>query len=99
MSENLQRPQKRGGNRHTFPEDLYSDLGRMVLENPTANHRCMFSRPNITPLCAILLVILIPFIVCPIIDMIGFNINLQCDVSNYSYEIHNDRWVRFSQLI
>lgn len=86
MSENLQQPPKRGGNRHTFPEDLYSNLGRMVLENPTANHRRMFSRPSIVPLCGILIVIHIIFL-APSMST-GYyskcNIDLSIKIKNYT---------------
>jgi biopolymer transport protein ExbD len=87
MNDSRKWPTNKGGNLNTFPDSLYSDLGKYILQNPTRNQRQMFFMPNITPLCGILIVLLSLFmIVSETYGGRGCDIDVYLKAKNFNYE-------------
>lgn len=87
MGDSWKWPNDKGGNLNTFPDSLYSNLGKYILQNPTRNQRQMFYLPNTTPLCGILVVFLLIFmVVTPTLKIEGCYDNFCLEVKNYNHE-------------
>jgi biopolymer transport protein ExbD len=88
MNDSWKWPTDKGGNLNTFPDSLYSNLGKYILQNPTRNQRQMFFMPNITPLCCIL-IILITVCYLTVSEILSYDkcyVDSYLETKNFNYE-------------